>query len=193
MRIVDKSEFEAYKKVHLGMLSKGSLFIYPTDTIYGIGCDATNGEAIEKIRSLKQRPSQPFSVIAPSVDWILQNCEVPEHATDWLNKLPGPYTFIFKMKNKSAVHPNINKEGNGETLGIRIPDHWVSTLVSDFGKPILTTSPNKHGFDVPTHPDELDLDFHPEVHFMIYEGRLHNPPSKVIKLTDESHEFLRGK
>lgn len=191
MRVLDKSEFEVYKKVHLGMLNKGSLFIYPTDTIYGIGCDATNGEAIEKIRDLKERPEQPFSVIAPSVDWIIENCEVPEHANPWLEKLPGPYTFVFKLKNKDSVHPNVNKDK--ETIGVRIPDHWISDAVKEFGKPVVTTSPNKHGSDVPSHPDELDLDFHPHVGFMVYEGRLHNPPSSVIKLTDAKHEFLRGR
>ena len=190
MRILDKSEFEVYKKLHLGMLNKGSLFVYPTDTIYGVGCDATNGDAIEKIRILKKRETQPFSVIAPSIDWISENCDVPEHGHEWLNKLPGPYTLVFKLKNKSAVHPNINKE-DGNTLGVRIPDHWISDLASEFGKPILTTSPNKHGEMVPTHPDELDIEFHPEVDFMIYEGRLHNAPSIIVKLTGEEVKFLR--
>jgi len=190
MRILDKSEFEVYKRIHLGKLKKGSLFIYPTDTIYGIGCDATNGEAIEKIRTLKNREFQPFSIIAPSIDWIVENCEVPDHAKEWMDKLPGPYTLIFNLKNKSAVHPSVNKDDKN-TIGVRIPNHWISDVVAEFGEPILTTSPNKHGDNVPTHPDEIDVEFHPEIDFMIYEGRLHNPPSTIIKLTDEEQTFLR--
>ena len=61
------------------------------------------------------------------------------------------------------------------------------------GKPLVTTSPNVHGENVMSHPDDLNLEFRSEVDFTIYEGRLHNPPSTVIKLTDDNHEFLRGK
>ena len=191
MRVLDKTEFERFKRVHLGKIKQGSLFVYPTDTIYGIGCDATNGDSILKIRDLKQRPEQPFSIIAPSIDWIKENCVVNDLGAKWLDKLPGPYTFVFKLKNEKALHPLVNP--SNKTIGVRIPDHWFSKLVEEMGIPIITTSPNVHGGQVPSDPEDLDVNFRSTLDFMLYEGRLHNPASTVIKLTDEEPEFLRGK
>jgi L-threonylcarbamoyladenylate synthase len=189
MRILTTSEFQTYKDVHLGKLKQGGLFIYPTDTIYGLGCDATNGEAIEKIRDLKKRPNQPLSVIAPSKTWIQENCVMNEQADEWLDKLPGPYTLVLELKTSSKVHPNYNKRD--KTIGVRIPDHWISETVAKFGKPIITTSPNIHGEEVMNEVNHLEETFRPHVDFIIHEGELHNPPSSVVKLTDKEPQFLR--
>jgi len=190
MRILDKSEFFVYKNIHLAKVKRGAVFIYPTDTIYGLGCDATNGESIKKIRELKDRTKQPFSIIAPSIKWIYDNCEVEEHAKDWLEKLPGPYTLIFKLKNTSSLHSNVNKDGE-KTIGVRIPNHWISEFVSDLGRPIITTSPNRKDQEPMTHPDDLEIDFRTDINFTIYDGTIRNTPSTVVKLTDSKHEFLR--
>ena len=74
-------------------LNSGKLFIYPTDTIYGIGCDATNIQAVLNIGIAKKRENQAYSIIAPSKDWIRENCETNTAVETWLNKLPGPYTL----------------------------------------------------------------------------------------------------
>lgn len=191
MRVIDKSEFEAFKHVHIGKIGQGALFIHPTDTIYGLGCDATNGDAIESIRKLKNRPNQPFSVIAPSIDWIKENCEIDDKAHEWLSKLPGPYTFVLKLKNKAAVHPSYNKRD--ETIGVRIPNHWIAQVVAELGKPVITTSPNLRGEEIMHHPYDLDVSFHGSIHFCLYDGRLSNPPSSVVNLSADQPYFLRGK
>jgi len=72
------------------------IFIYPTDTIYGIGCNALDELAVQKIRLIKGRDDKPFSVIAPSFDWIYENCDVD---VDLKKYLPWPYTIILKKKN----------------------------------------------------------------------------------------------
>lgn len=190
MRIVDKTELGKYKHIHHKKIHQGSLFIYPTDTIYGVGCDATNDKAILKIRELKQRDKQPLSIIVPSKNWIYENCVVPEHAEEWLAKLPGPYTFVFELKNKEALSKYVNPQS--ETIGVRIPNHWIADFVKELDKPIITTSPNKHGEQIMFHPDELDMDFRPNIEFTIYEGKIKNTPSKVIRLTDKKPTFLRG-
>jgi L-threonylcarbamoyladenylate synthase len=189
MRILEKSEFNTFKDVHLGKVKQGGLFIYPTDTIYRIGCDATNGEAIEKIRSLKMRPNQPLSVIAPSKTWIQENCVMNNQAEEWLDKLPGPYTLVLELKKDAEVHPSYNKKD--KTIGVMIPNHWIADTVAEFGKPIITTSPNIHGETVMHEPNHLDETFRPHVDFMVYEGELHNPASAVVKLTEEEPQFLR--
>ncbi|MBU90044.1 threonylcarbamoyl-AMP synthase [Candidatus Woesearchaeota archaeon] len=183
MRVLSKEEFENQKDViRTSLIENNPIFIYPTDTIYGIGCNATNKEAIEKIRDIKQRKENPFSVIAPSKEWIDENCIINENAKDWIKRLPGPYTLVLKIKNK-CVAENITP--NLDTLGIRIPDHWFSNFVSEIGIPIVSTSVNKSGNDPMTSLDDLDSEIKSRVDFIVYEDEKKGSPSKIIDLTDE--------
>ena len=79
---------------------KKSVFIYPTDTIYGIGCDATNKELVGRVRKIKQSSRQPFSIIVPDKEMISKNCVHCKHCKEWLDKLPGRYTLIMKIKKR---------------------------------------------------------------------------------------------
>ena len=115
MRVVNKAEFEQSKHSLLKELKK-NVFIYPTDSIYGIGCDATNPELVQKVRELKNSTTQPFSVIAPNKEWIHNNCEVSEEAKDWVEQLgnditindePKAVSLILKLKNPKAVAINV--------------------------------------------------------------------------------------
>ena len=83
-------------------IKHGAVFIYPTDTIYGLGCDATNEESVKKIKELKYRDKdKPMSVIAPSVDWIKEHCEVTDEMIE--KYLPGPYTLLLKKKGVNLL------------------------------------------------------------------------------------------
>ena len=129
-----KSNLEEIKK----RILSGEIFIYPTDTIYGLGCDATNAKAVQKIRDLKKRGAVPFSVISPGVDWIKEHCVIKDFANEWLDKLPGPYTLVFELRPQKKLPKEVN--ANGKTLGVRIPNHWIAEIVKEIGKPIITTS-----------------------------------------------------
>lgn len=155
-------------------ITKGAVFIYPTDTIYGIGCDATNDKAVKRVRILKKRATNPFSVIAPSLDWIKENCTLTNNAKAWLLKLPGPYTLIINLKRK-AVCPQTNM--GLKNLGIRIPDHWISDIAAKTGKPIVTTSVNLEGKPPATKLEQLEKF---EVDFIIYEGEKEGKPSTLV-------------
>ena len=183
MRVLSKEEFENQKDViRTSLIENKTVFIYPTDTVYGIGCNALNKEPVEKIRDIKQRKTNPFSVIAPSKEWIDENCIINDNAKDWIKRLPGPYTLILKIK-KPCVAENVTLGIN--SLGVRIPDHWFSNFVSEIGIPIVSTSVNKSGNDPMTSLDDLDSEIKSRVDFIVYEDEKKGSPSKIIDLTDD--------
>lgn len=164
------------------------VFIYPTDTIYGIGCDATKSELIARLREIKQRDAKPLSVIAPSIDWIHDNCIITPHAEKYLRKLPGPYTLILQLKEPHLVPTELT--GGAPTIGIRIPNHWISTLVQQYGKPIVTTSANLSGQKHMETLEDLPEQVRNAVDFIIYDGPIKGNPSTVVQLTN-GEEVLR--
>ena len=183
MNILTKEEFHVnFDDIKIS-IEEGAVFIHPTDTIYGIGCDATNRDAVKKIRDIKDRHESPFSIIAPNKEWILENCHVNEKAKEWIDKLPGAYTLILKLKNKEAIAPNVNFDM--ETLGVRIPEHWFGEAVSKIEKPIVTTSANKSGEDFMTSLDDLNPRIQSDIEFIIYEDEKHGRPSTIVDLTKE--------
>ncbi|MDP7506120.1 MAG: L-threonylcarbamoyladenylate synthase [Candidatus Woesearchaeota archaeon] len=187
MRIIDKEEFQLNKEKILREIELGAVFIHPTDTIYGLGCNALIPEAVKRIRKIKNRSEGPFSVIVPSKEWIINNTECSK--ADWLEKLPGPYTLICKLKNKSAVAeetiPNIN------SLGMRIPKHWFTKVSEKLNIPIVSTSANSVGGDFMTSLENLSPEIKSQVDFIIYEGEKSGKPSKVVDLTKEKVDILR--
>ena len=187
MKILNKDEVMLNAHQIKEDILKGAVFIYPTDTIYGIGCDATSDEAVEKIRAIKPRLKRPYSVIAPSKEWIRKNCEITKEAEEWLKKIPGPYTLILKLKNKSAISEKTN---NGlDTIGVRIPNHWISQAISAAGIPIITTSANKTDEDYMTSLEDLNPEIRAKVEFIIYEGEKQGRPSKLVNLVGEKVEI----
>ncbi|MBI3032521.1 threonylcarbamoyl-AMP synthase [Candidatus Woesearchaeota archaeon] len=182
MNILTKEEFFKERRKYQNMIKKGAVFIYPTDTIYGLGCDATNKTAVRKIRQLKARPDNPLSIIPPSKEWIEENCEVFGQGIDWLEKLPGPYTLIFKLKEEESIAPEVNN--NSETLGVRIPDTWISAVVKELDLPLVTTSVNEAGKPYMTSLEDIEEKIKNSVDFIIYEGKKESKPSTVINLID---------
>lgn len=183
MQVITKEEFELNIEKYLKEIEDGKVFIYPTDTIYGIGCNALNSEAVKRIREAKNRSKAPFSVIAPSVEWVRENCITSKEAEEWLNKLPGPYTLIFKLKNKECI---ANETNMGlESLGIRIPNYWTSKIAATLKIPVITTSVNKTGEAFMTSLENLDPDIKAKVDFVIDEGERIGKPSNIVHLEEE--------
>ncbi len=175
-KIITKKQFFKNKKEFIKKINQGSIFIYPTDTIYGIGC-ILNKNSIEKIKKIKHRTNKPFSIIIPSKKWALKNCKYSENLKKYLKKLPGKYTLISELKNKK-LSPNKNIS----TIGIRIPKHWISKIVRELNLPIITTSVNISNKPHMTALRNLDRTIKSKVDFIIYEGFLNNKPSKIINL-----------
>ncbi|MBI2151746.1 threonylcarbamoyl-AMP synthase [Candidatus Woesearchaeota archaeon] len=180
MEILTQTEVSLRKKEIIRKIKAGALFIHPTDTIYGIGCNALDQKAVEKIRLLKNRAENPFSIWAPSLKWIEENCIVDKIAKEWLKKLPGPYTLILHLKNKKAISSVVNV--GQETLGVRYPNHWFSQIVAELGLPIVTTSANKSGQTFMTSLSNLDKEIENAVDFVIFEGEKESRPSQIVNL-----------
>jgi len=157
-------------------IKAGKVFVYPTDTIYGLGCDATNEESVERIKKIKKRSNKPFSIIAPSKEWILDNYEVNK---SYIQNLPGPYTLILKKKNST------------ETTGIRIPSHPLTPLIQKSNVPFITTSVNISGEKPITNIREIPLKIKRNIDFIINAGILDNPPSILIDLTGSIPKILK--
>lgn len=190
MKVISRSEFETHKSGYLGQIKSGAIFIYPTDTIYGIGCNALINKQVKKIRDLKQRPSNPFAVIAPSIEWIRTYCVVPPQAEEWLKKLPGPYTFIFKLKTQGFLSSEISP--TTDTIGVRIPNHWISKVVEELGYPIITTSVNEKGKSFMTSMENLEPAIEKGVDMIIYEGESKGRPSQIVHFdTEETNIVFR--
>lgn len=189
MRALTFEEYNLEKDNIIQSVLDGAVFIHPTDTIYGIGCNAQNSNSVKKIRELKSRVKNPFSVIAPSIEWIRENCVVSEEGEEWLEKLPGPYTLIFKLKNEKCIAKDVNAGLN--TLGVRIPKHWIAKAVAEAEVPVVTTSVNKSGQDYMTSLDDLDESIKNSIDFVLYEGEKEGRPSKIVDLTEKTKVIER--
>lgn len=123
-------------------LRGGGVVVYPTDTVYGLGCDITHRDALDRIIRIKGRdPKKPMSFVCADLTHISRYAVVTDFAYKILKRfLPGPYTFILPASRET---PKI-LQTKQRTVGIRIPDHPVpAALVSTLGVPLLSTSANR--------------------------------------------------
>ena len=139
----------------LKVLSDGGLILYPTDTVWGIGCDATNAEAVKKVYQLKQRDdSKALIVLIDSAEHLDHYVvDVPLIARELIDVAVNPLTVIFE----GAYNLASNVLGDKDSVGIRIPDdEFCHRLCERFGKPIVSTSANVSG--QPTAKTFADID-----------------------------------
>jgi len=187
MKVINKEEFLQNKDSFSEEMRRGKIFVYPTDTIYGIGCNALNNDSVKKIREIKKREDKSFSVIAPNKEWIFKNCFVPQKVEKWLDKLPGPYTLILELKNWEAVSSSVN--AGSDNLGVRILDNWFSDIVDRVGVPFVTTSVNPTGEKNMISIEDIDKDIKNKVDYIIYEGTKKGKPSTIVNLVRDKEEI----
>ena len=174
------------------VLRSGGIIIYPTDTVYGIGCSIENKTAIEKIYLIRQqRQDKPFSFVCSDLKHISEYAHVSNPAFKVMKHLiPGPYTFILpaaRMKHLPRILVSKRK-----TVGIRVPDSPITlALVRELGHPILSTSAPSQEGEFSTDPHKIIEEFNNRVEMIIDGGRLASDPSSVIDLTDEPPEIIR--
>jgi len=174
------------------VLREGGIVIYPTDTVYGIGCSIESKNAIERIHLIKhQKQEKPFSFVCSGLTHISEYALVSNMAFRTMKHLiPGPYTFILPAA-KMRQFPKI-LVSKRRTVGIRVPDSPITlALVSGLGHPVLSTSVTLEDGTLLNEPDEIVGHFNNRVEMIIDAGPLHTGPSTVIDLTGEQPEILR--
>ncbi|MCS5639182.1 MAG: L-threonylcarbamoyladenylate synthase, partial [Candidatus Marinimicrobia bacterium] len=150
------------------VLSKGNVVVYPTDTLYGFGGDAANGDAIKKINQIKGRTA-PLSVLAPDRSTALSWMKLTEDEKILVSKKLGGAATVIVPVFKDIVHSSITGEYN--TLGIRIPYHsFCQQLARKFGGPITSTSVNRTGDPPMTDPNHIYSEFKHEIDLLIDDG-----------------------
>ena len=173
------------------VLNDGGVIVYPTDTIYGLGCDITSKKAVEQTRRIKGRDSRkPMSFVCADLANISQYARVSNFAYRILKRcLPGPYTFVLPATKET---PRI-LQTRQKTVGLRVPDHPVPlALVRQLGRPILSTSANYSDEEVITDPTELEQTLGKRVDLILECGHLPVLPSSVISLVGDEVNILRA-
>lgn len=171
-------------------LENGAIISYPTDTLYGLGCDLFNVKAIKTLYAMRGlSEKRPLSIIFKDIKDISTYAVLTDFAFHILKStLPGAYTFILKAKR---IVPRLLMTPKKE-LGVRMPDHEVPrALVNLLGRPIINTTVKSAGQEAMSDPREIDRYFKNQVSFVIDGGLIRGEPSTVISLVDDRVQVLR--
>ncbi|QXP53698.1 threonylcarbamoyl-AMP synthase [Cellulophaga sp. HaHa_2_95] len=168
------------------ILSNGGLILYPTDTVWGIGCDATNEEAVAKIYALKKRANTKTMICLVANDFMLEKhvSAVPEVAYDIIDLATKPTTIVYDAPK--GVAKNLVAEDN--TLAIRIAsDKFCQYLINKFKKPIVSTSANIAGEPTPQTFKEISSAILKGVDYVVnlHQDKNSETPSSIIKLGND--------
>lgn len=168
------------------ILKNGGIILYPTDTIWGLGCDATQPLAIKRIIEIKGRASSKNLIILVSDFEMLKNYveEIPLQAIKLMQEIQTPLTIIYpKAKNLP-----INMLSQDDSIGIRIPNHqYCQRLLKELNKPIISTSANLSNEASPTCFQSINDKIKQEVDFIanIEHNKITNQASSIYKITNE--------
>jgi tRNA threonylcarbamoyl adenosine modification protein (Sua5/YciO/YrdC/YwlC family) len=176
-------EFPEPRKIQRAVdaLAAGEVIAYPTDTVYGLGCDLTNKRAVDRLYQIKGMDrAQPLAFICPDLAEISKYAIVDNQIYRVLRRfLPGPYCFILEATREV---PRL-LQTKRKTIGIRIPHHEVITaIVRELGRPVISTTAQRAGAEPHVDPREIDDDFH-GLGLVVDSGAGGVVPTTVVDLT----------
>jgi L-threonylcarbamoyladenylate synthase len=178
---IAEDDYESAIDVANAELGSGGIIVYPTDTVYGLGGDATSEEAVRKILGIKGiKGRRPLSVMMSDFNMIEYYCETGIWEDIILRKyLPGPYTFVLKKREYIAATQT-------DKLGVRIPDNaFCQALCKRFGRPIITTSANLTGERPPVDFSQVNEKIVKRANLAIDGGLTkYRQPSMVVDLVE---------
>lgn len=170
------------------ILKADGIIVYPTDTVYGMGCSISNRKGINRIHAIKHS-KKPMSIMLPDLKGISAYAKVNNEAYRVLKDLlPGPYTFILPA---TRLVPRL-LQSNRKSIGIRIPDHWFcQDLVMELGEPIITTSVPETDKGLHVDPLQIASDLGHLVDAVVDSGILPDTPSTIISMEEATIQILR--
>jgi tRNA threonylcarbamoyl adenosine modification protein (Sua5/YciO/YrdC/YwlC family) len=177
-------------------LHHGAIMLYPTDTVYAIGCDINNKAGQEKIRRIRNLPAdRPLTFVASSISQISDYAKISDSAYQVIRQLvPGPYTFLLPA---TKVVPNLVLNPKRKITGIRVPDHSMcQLLIAELGNPLISMSAKLPDWEEPDTNEELFELFDPLVDIIIeVDAEYHSPfgdlLSTMIDFTGEVSQIVR--
>ena len=180
-------------KAAVECLQRGGIIIYPTDTIYGLGCDILQQRAIEKICRIKNVDPKKaqLSFICPDLSHLSEYAkQIPNSTYRMLKEyLPGPYTFILPA---SRMVPKI-LQSRKDTIGLRIPDNKIAcAIVKELGRPVLSASLPGEQVEDYTDPEIMHENFRNDVDVVVDGGPGGTVPSTIIDCTEEEPKLIRA-
>jgi len=194
LKLYEKNPDQKVVQKVVDLLRHGGVIIYPTDTVYGMGCDITKARAVERVARIKGvKPEKArFAFICSDLSHLSDFAKQVDNDTFKLMKasLPGPYTFILNASNQ--VPKSISPKR--KTVGIRIPDNnIILEIVRQLGNPILTTSLKEDDeiLEYPTDPELIFEEYRDLVDAVIDGGYGGITPSTVIDCSGEEPEVIR--
>lgn len=192
-KIYDRNNSQELIDHVVKVLEKGGVIIYPTDTMYAMGCSIQSQQAVNRICEIKQiKPAKNrFSFICADLSSIANFAKVSDFAFKLLKRyLPGPYTFVLPASSKV---PSVLVQGK-KTVGIRIPDYQpILDIVKQLGHPLLTTTLPQDSLEVEeyTDPSLIFERYENQVDLLLDGGYGGHFPSSVIEISDDSVEIIR--
>jgi len=181
---------QRYLNKAIETLRNGGVIIYPTDTIYGLGCDIFNREAVERIYMIKnETDTKLFSFLCSDLKDISKYAKVSDFAYKTMKKLiPGPYTFVLPAAKEVPKKLWTKRK----TVGIRVPDNPIArALAEGLGNPIISTSATTRKGEILFDPIEIRTIFNLSVDLMLSMGALSGQPSSIIDLSGAEAEIIR--
>ena len=173
-------------------LAKGKTILYPTDTVWGIGCDATNEESVSKIFQLKKRKeTKSLIVLVSSIHMLKKYVSVPQKALQILREANRPTTIIYQNPKGFAK----NAIATDGTIAVRIvQDAFCRKLIKRFQKPIISTSANLSGAETPKSFQEISLPILEGVDYVVnlQSNNAHTKPSTILKVDGNDILVLRA-
>jgi tRNA threonylcarbamoyl adenosine modification protein (Sua5/YciO/YrdC/YwlC family) len=171
-------------------LMLGGIVVYPTDTIYGMGCDLFNIKAIRRLYAMKHLDDKKaLTVICRDFKDVSTYAVVSDYVFDIMKRcLPGPYTFVLVAKR---IMPKLLMTPKKE-VGVRIPDHPVPVAVARLiERPVINTSAKFSGGEILSDPRVIEKEFKGSVDLIVDGGILVGEPSTVVRVDDSGVEVLR--
>ena len=177
----------------VNVLRKGGLIIYPTDSVYALGCDAYNQEALDRLAKIKnaKRKKTPVSLVCASIRQIGEHIGQIDTVIFRSLKahLPGPFTFVLPVTQKLP-----KSLGKRASVGVRIPDHSITqALVDALGHPLASASLHDEDgiLDYTTDPDAIDSQWQQKIDLVLDSGYGNNQPSTIVDMSSGLASVIR--